>query len=188
MKLPPLLREPRLSIALLLAALLFGSAMLNLAWRLHGQGQAAMAREQGLQIQARRAAEEAPQRLARDRQNQMAFRQVKASGFLEAENQVGWITALGRTRSQLGVESVTWRVWPRAPSSLLLGLSRSDMDITLSRVDAAGLGAFLERLAELAPGRFTVERCGLAFPSGSPAGQADCRLNWWTWEDVHLQN
>lgn len=176
--------EPRLSLAMLLVALIMGVGLLILGIRQHGETRADLEVEIALEAAARDSAREAPQRLARDRQEANRYQQVRASGFLDRENRAGWVSALGKTRSELGLDTLSWRLAPRVEHNLATGLFQSAMDISISRVDAEGLDTVLAKLTELAPGRFTVERCALTFePDGRP-GQAECRLNWWTWEDV----
>ncbi len=169
----------RLPAALLAAALLLGSGLVAWALSVHSAGHERLAAASIREVAAARAAAGAPRKLQVARETAGIFRELQSRGFLGQERRAGWVTALGRVQADLRLRTLSWRLAPRTASPLAPGLWSSEMSIAASPVDAAGLGALLERLRAAAPGRFTVESCALDLS----AGQAECRLNWWTWED-----
>ncbi|HNA81772.1 MAG TPA: hypothetical protein PLL19_00180 [Thiobacillaceae bacterium] len=175
--------EPRASLLLLLGAVIAGAALLALGLAVHDQEARSADKYQILENQARRASADAPRRLETDRNQAGLYQHIRNQGFLGEENRAAWITALGQLRTEFKLDSLAWRLEPRALSSKHPGLALSRMDLTASRLDTAGLEALLGRLRELAPGRFTVEHCALNFESDGKRGQAECGLAWWTWND-----
>jgi hypothetical protein len=175
------LRYPAL---LLLGALALGGALLGLGLSIHARGESGLREDTAREAAAARRVREATSRLAQDRREAPLFDRIRHSGFLGAGDRAGWVTALGQAQTALRLDSLSWRLAPRQPSALAPGLWVSSMELTASRVDAEGLDALLAHLRKTAPGRFTLERCALALDADGLAGQAECRLNWWTWEDA----
>lgn len=178
------LRGPALG---LLAAVTLGSALLVWSQTVHDQRRQVLLEAQSAASQAAHAARLAPERLSLVQDNAARFSHIEAKGFLGAEARTGWITALGKTQAALGLESLSWRLAPQQASPLAPGLRVSAMDLSASPVDAQRLAALLEQLKAAAPGWFTVERCALNLNQDGHAGLAECRLSWWTWEDVPPQ-
>jgi hypothetical protein len=173
----------RVPAILLLGALILGAALLALGLSIHAGSESAQMRDATREAAAARGAREASARLQQDRRDAVLFEGIQHSGFLGPENRVGWITALGQAQADLKVDSLSWRLAPRTPGQLAQGLWVSAMDLTINRVDAEGIEALLAQLRKTAPGRFTVERCTLVLNPDGIAGQAECRLNWWTMDD-----
>lgn len=169
---------------LMIGALVLGGSLLFLGLSVHARQEAELARALRLESEAARAAREAPGKLQQDRRQAVLYRQIQTSGWLGPEDRAGWVTALGLARKNLALESLSWRLSPSAPSELMAGLRVSAMDFTAGNLDTAGLETLLGYLRENAPGRFTVERCALAFNPDGVSGQAECRLQWWTWDDA----
>ena len=182
MRLPRPAARLRLPALGLLGALILGVGLL--AWALdlrdrqHDQLLAAQAEES----RAAQAARLAPERLELAQASAGLHAEMQGRGFLGPEQRAGWVTALGKARLALDLDSLSWRLPPRQPGDLAPGLFVSAMELTASPIDAAGLEALFERLRSEAPGRFTVARCALNLSPGSAAGLAECRLNWWTWD------
>jgi hypothetical protein len=174
----------RLPVLMMIGALALGSGLLFLGLGVHATKKSELALALGLETEAARASREAPGKLRQDRRKAELYRHIQSSGFLGREDRAGWITALGQARKDLKLHSLSWRLSPRAPSTLMPGLWASAMDFTAGNLDTAGLEALLGHLRENAPGRFTVERCALAFNPDGVSGQAECRLLWWTWDDL----
>lgn len=175
------LRFPAL---LLLGALILGGALLSFGFSIHASSESRLQHDASRETAAARQAREARARLQQDRREAELFARIQRSGFLGPGDRTAWVTALGQARASLKLDSLSWRLAPRQPSRLAPGLWVSAMDLTTSRVDAEGLDALLDQLRKTAPGRFTVERCTLALNPDGLSGQAECRLNWWTWEDA----
>lgn len=173
----------RLPAALLAGGLLLGSVLAAWALTLHARHAERLAAASIREASAARAAAEAPKRLQVARETAGIHAQLRDGGFLGPEQRAGWITALGRIQAGLNLRTLSWRLGPRTPSDLAPGLWLSGMTIAASPVDAARLEALLGQLRQAAPGRFTVESCALGLDPGGGAGQAECRLNWWTWEE-----
>ena len=183
MNLPLPAKRLHLPALMLLGALILGIALLAWGLSIHAGSKARLAADSGQEAEAARAALEAPGKFRQSQENTRVYEQLRQSGFLGTEQRTGWVTALGQAQANLRLESLSWRLVPRTSSPLAPGLWVSAMDISASPVDASGLEALLGRLRKAAPGRFTVERCSLALNPGGLTGQAECRLNWWTWED-----
>lgn len=173
----PALRQP---FALLLAALVLGGAALHLGFKHRVASETALHRQTVATEAAARDARLAPTRLHDDRTSAELYRQMEQRGFNAPENRVGWISALSRAQTQLDVDSLSWRLGPREPSTLVPGLGRTPMDITLQRVGIDRLEALLALLTDIAPGHYTIEHCTIALQGDGSSGQADCRLYWWT--------
>jgi hypothetical protein len=173
----------RLPALLLAGSLVLGGSLLGLGLSIHANSAARLARAAWTEAEASRAAREAPARLQQDRRESDLYKRIRHSGFLGQEDRTGWITALGDVQSKMKLESLSWRLAPRSPSPLGPGLRVSAMDLGISNMDARQLDALFGELRETAPGRFTVERCSLVLNPDGRAGQVECRLNWWTWED-----
>lgn len=182
MKLPLPAKHLRLPILMLLGALILGIGLLTWGLSIHADSKARLALDTRQEMEAARAAREAPEKFRQSQVNAGLYEQLRQSGFLGPEQRLGWITALGQTQADLKLESLSWRLAPRTPSPLAPDLWISAMDISISTVDASGLDGLLSQLRKTAPGRFTVERCSLALNPDGISGQAECRLNWWTWE------
>ena len=187
MRLPRPAARLRLPALGLLAALALGGVLL--AWALdlrdrrHDQLLAAQAEATRTELVARLA----PERLDLVRASAGLDKDMAQRGFLGPEQRAGWVTALGKARAALNLDTLSWRLAPRQTSDLAPGLHVSAMDLTASPVDAAGLAALFAALRADAPGRFTVERCALSLSPDRRAGLAECRLNWWTWGHAQTQ-
>lgn len=103
---------------------------------------------------------------------------LRRRGFLGPERRLEWLSALARVQAGMGLDSLTWRLGPRAPDPRQPGLGSSSLEIRAAPLDTAGLGTFLTRLAAESPGLFTARRCTLIGAHGG--GQAECVLDWWT--------
>jgi hypothetical protein len=103
---------------------------------------------------------------------------LQRRGFLGPERRLEWLSALARVHAGMALDSLAWRLGPRAPDPRLPGLGWSSLEIRAAPLDAAGLRTFLTRLADESPGLFTVRRCTLLGDHGG--GQAECVLDWWT--------
>lgn len=173
----------RLPAALLAGSLVLGSGLVAWALSVHGESEGRLAAESIREASAARAATSAPEKLRIIRETTDIHARLQGSGFLGQEQRAGWITALGQAQTRLGLQTLSWRLSPRTASPVAPGLWVSTMTVSASPVDAAGLDALLGQLRQNAPGRFTVENCALSLNPGSPDGQAECRLHWWTWQD-----
>lgn len=176
----PALRLPAL---LLLGSLLAGAGVLYLGVSFHNRQETKFDLALRSEAEAARSARAAAAKLHEDRRQAELHRRIQHSGFLGKEERAGWVTALGQARAALKLNSLSWRLSPRAASNELPGLWVSAMDITADSLDTAGLEALLGHLRANAPGRFTVDHCALAFNPDGLSGQAECRLLWWTWDD-----
>lgn len=173
----PALRRP---FALLLAALLLGGSAFHLSLSHRVASEMTLHRQTAATNAAAQDARLAPTRLRDDRGAVEVYRQMEQRGFSAPENRVGWISALSRAQTQLDVDSLSWRLGPREPSTIAPGLGHTPMDITLQRVSIDRLEAMLALLADIAPGHYTIEHCAIALQGDGSSGQADCRLHWWT--------
>lgn len=173
----------RIPALLLLGALIIGTGLLLWSLDHHSAGEADMVSASTREAVAARAARQAPEMLRRSQEEAGLYEEQRVHGFLGPEQRERWITALGRARAVLKLESLSWRLAPRSSSPIAAGLRVSAMDISVSRVDAEQLDALFKLLHDGAPGRFTLERCELALNPDGVSGQAQCRLNWWTWEE-----
>jgi hypothetical protein len=169
---------------MLFGALVIGGGLIILGLSIHADSKTRLARVSKLATDAAHAALEAPMKLRQIQESNNVYAQLHQVGFLGPEQREGWITALGQTQANLKLESLSWRLSPRTSSPLAQGLQVSNMGISASMVDVPGLHALLRQFHEAAPGRFTVENCSLAFNLNGISGQAECRLNWWTWENA----
>lgn len=174
----------RLPVLMMVGALILGSGLLFLGLTIHATKESELALALSLETEAARASRQAPGKLHQDRLKAGLYRHIQTSGFLGLEDRAGWVTALGQARKDLNLNSLSWRLSPRESSTLMPGLWASAMDFTAGNLDTADLEALLGHLRKNAPGRFTVERCALAFNPDGLSGQAECRLLWWTWDDV----
>jgi hypothetical protein len=177
----------RLPALLLLASLLAGAGVLYLGLSFHNRQEAKFDQALRSESGASRSAREATAKLHEDRRHAELYRRIQLSGFLGKEERAGWVTALGQARTSLKLNSLSWRLSPRAASNAMPGLWASAMDLTADSVDTAGLEALLGHLHANAPGRFTVDHCALTFNPDGLSGQAECRLLWWTWDDPTRQ-
>lgn len=184
MNIPVFVPQLRIPALLLAGALVLGTAFLFLGLDQHSTSKTNLTRDAMRESSAMRAAREAPEKLKNSRETSGMYEQLRANGFIGPEHRAGWITALGRARAGLKLDSLSWRLAPRSASPLYSGLSVSPMDISVSNVDVARLDSLLQELKKIAPGRFTVEHCTLVMDPNGSSGQAECRLNWWTWEDA----
>lgn len=175
-------KQLRVPVLILFGALILGIGLLIWGLSIHADSTNRLTNDSRLEKEAARAAHEAPEELAQFRENAGIYEQLRQGGFLGPEQRAAWITALGQARANLKLESLSWRLAPRTSSPLAPGLWVSAMDISASSVDAPGLDALLDRLHTTSPGRFTVERCSLTLDPAGLSGQAECRLNWWTWD------
>jgi hypothetical protein len=173
----------RLPATLLAGALILGIGLLAWTLSIHADSEARLAGDSRQEQEAAQAASAAPDKLRQSQENAGVYEQLRHSGFLGPEQRTGWVTALGHVQTSLRLESLSWRLMPQAPSPLAPGLRVSTMALSASPVDAAGLDTLLGHLRKTAPGRFTVESCSLALNPTGLSGQAECRLNWWTWEN-----
>ncbi len=173
----PALRRP---FALLLVALALGGSTLYLSLNHRVASELALHRQTAATEAAVHDALLAPTRLQDDRAAAELYQQMEQRGFVAPENRVGWISALSRAQTQVDVDSLSWRLGPREPSTIAPGLGRTPMDITLQRVGIDRLEAMLMLLADIAPGHYTIEHCTIALQGDGSSGQADCRLYWWT--------
>lgn len=176
----PALRLPAL---MLLASLLAGAGVLFLGLSFHNRQEAKFDQALRSEAVASRSAREAAAKLHEDRRQAELYRRIQHSGFLGREERAGWVTALGQARASLKLNSLSWRLSPRAASNAKPGLWISAMDITADSLDTPGLENLLGHLRANAPGRFTVDHCALTFNPDKLSGQAECRLLWWTWDD-----
>lgn len=184
MRMPLLAPQLRIPALLLAGALISGIGLLLWGLGYHTTSETALVRDAARESEAALAAREAPTKLRRSREEANMYERLHHNGFLGSEQRTGWVTALGQVRTSLKLDSLSWRLAPRARSPLAPGLRVSSMDLSASGVDAVVLDAMLKDLRKAAPGRFTVEACTLAMNPDGASGQAECRLNWWTWEDV----
>lgn len=175
-------KQLRVPVLILFGALILGVGLLIWGLSIHADSTSRLTKEIRQETEAARAAHEAPGELAQFRGNAGIYEQLRQGGFLGPERRAAWITALGQARATLELESLSWRLAPRTSSPLAPGLWSSAMDISASPVDASGLDSLLGLLRKTAPGRFTVERCVLTLSPEGLSGQAECRLNWWTWD------
>lgn len=185
MNLPPLFKRTRLPALQLAFSLILGGGMLAWVLSVHENSSEKLANASAEELEAARAAGMAPANLRHIQREHSLYEQIQRLAFQGPEQRVRWVTALGRTQSKLGLDSVSWRLEPGSPSNLVPGLRVSAMEVTVSRVNLDGLSAFLDGLRATDAGRFTVERCALVLDADDQAGQADCRLLWWTWDAKH---
>jgi hypothetical protein len=181
---PPADFSPRRPALALLAAVVLGGGLVAWALGVHGERAAAAAAARQVLDAATQAAGLAPQKLARDRAQTALHQQISDIGFVGEEDRAAWVTALATARAELGLDSLSWRLSPRAESPLMAGLRVSVLELSAGNLDRAGLEALLARLRAEEAGFFTVERCALQFPADAPSGQAECRLLWWTWHEA----
>ncbi len=179
--LTPQLRTPTLLLA---GALILGIGFLLWGLSYHSASETDLTRDAARESEAALAAREAPDKLRRSREEAGLYEQLRHNGFFGPEQRTAWITTLGQVQASLKLDSLSWRLAPLVASPLAPGLRVSAMDISASNVDAAGLDALLKALRKNAPGFFTVEACTLVLNPDGVSGQAECRLNWWTWEDA----
>ncbi len=184
MRLSLLKIQLRIPALILAGALILGIGLLAWGLAIHAASDANLLTETAQESNAARSAREAPGKVQASKEETGIYQQIKRSGFLGPEQRTGWITALGQAQTSLKLDSLSWRLAPRIASSLAPGLWSTAMDISVSRVDTAGLESLLDHLRANSPGRFTLERCSLMLNPDGHAGQAECRLNWWTWEDA----
>ncbi len=177
----------RLPAALLAGALILGIGLLAWTLSIHADREARLAGDRQQEREAALAATAAPMKLRQGQENASVYEQLRQSGFLGSERRTGWVTALGHVQTSLKLDSLSWRLTPQSPSPLAPGLRVSTMAISASPVDAAGLDTLLGLLRKTAPGRFTVESCSLTLNPTGVTGQAECHLNWWTWENGPAQ-
>jgi len=170
----------RLPIVMLLASLLVGAGVFHLALNKRLASEARLITETLSAKHAAQAVREAPSRLIQDRNQAPLYNRILASGFIGAEDRVGWISALAQSQSKLQLGSLAWRMSPRTTSLIAPELYVSKMEFNVSAVDPDKLSALFAHLRTSASGRFTVERCTLTFDRNSSGNQASCRLNWWT--------
>ena len=173
----PDMRRPLL---LLLGALVLGSLLFHVSLSEHVNSQYVLIRDKAEANAAALAVRETPARLAQAGSEARLYERIRRDGFIGPEDRAGWITALGRVQPRLRLDSLSWRMAPRTTSPLAAGLWLTPIDITASPLDTEGLATLLAQLRDTAPGRFTVAHCSLALNPGGLAGQATCRLNWWT--------
>ncbi len=185
MNLPPLARHLRLPALQLASALILGVGLLAWTLSIHEHSTEELAQASSGEAEAARAAAKAPGNLRKIQRERALYDQIQGLGFQGTEQRARWVTALGQTRSRLGLDSVAWRLEPSSPSALAPGLRVSAMEVSVSRVDLDGLAAFLDGLRANGAGRFTVERCTLVLAPDGQGGRADCRLLWWTWDAGH---
>lgn len=172
----------RIPAILLAGGLILGIGLLAWGLSIHAYSKARLVEDTRQEAEAARATAEAPEKLRISRENAGVYEQLRVSGFLGPEQRAGWVTALGGIQARLKLDSLSWRLAPRVPNPLAPGLRVSTMVISANPVDATGLDALLGQLRKTAPGRFTVESCSLTLNPDGLSGQAECRLNWWTWE------
>lgn len=175
--------SPRRPALALLAAVVLGGGLVYWALGVHGERAAAAAAARQILEAATQDADLAPQKLARDRAQAALYQHIRDIGFVGEEDRAAWVSALAAARAELGLDSLSWRLSPRAESPRMAGLRVSEMDLSAGPLDRAGMEALLARLRAEKTGFFTVERCSLQFPADAPRGQAECRLLWWTWHD-----
>lgn len=184
MRIPVFIPQLRISVLFLAGALVLGTGFLFWGLSQHSTSKAELARDATRASDAAQAAREAPGKLRSSQEKAGIYEQLRQNGFIGPEQRTGWITALGQARAALKLDSLSWRLSPRSPSLLVPGLHVSTMDVSASSLNAAGLDTLLKELRKTAPGRFTVERCALVLNPDGASGQAECRINWWTWEDA----
>ncbi len=176
--LPAPLRQPTLWFA---TSLLLGGSVFHLALDTRAQSESRQLTAQSVADQAERDRRQALGRLAQDRAQASTYASLDRSGFLGGEDRLNWISSLARLRASLNLQQLTWRLGPRAASSLGTGLYSSAMVVDLAPVDVDRLGLFLAQLRGIAHGRFTVRECSLRPDAGGKQGTATCTLDWWTW-------
>ncbi|KAF0098740.1 MAG: hypothetical protein FD187_2400 [bacterium] len=181
---PPADFSPRRPALALLAAVVLGGGVVYWALGVHGERAAEAAAAQQILNAATEAARLAPDKLARDRAQTALHQRILDIGFVGEEDRAAWVTALAVARANLNLDSLSWRLAPRAESPLMPGLRVSVLELSAGNLDRAGLEALLARMRAEEAGFFTVERCALQFPADAPSGQAECRLLWWTWPET----
>lgn len=180
--------SPRLPAALRLPTLWFAASVLlgSSAFYLALDTRAASETERLVAKQAADTAahdlRQTPERLARDGNQATTYAQLDDAGFLGEEARLDWLSNLARLRATLELQQLSWRLAPRAASSLSPGLHSSAMTLEIAPTDGRHLAQFLEQLRASSHGRFTVRGCNLQPDADGKQGTATCELDWWTWD------
>lgn len=181
----------RLSLILVLAALLL--AGIGIVWsrgKAH-DAQAALDRQQAAHAQAR-------QTLTRSRDQQRLiqahlgeYRALSARGFVGPEMRLAWIEAAQLANRAAGLYGLEYRLGPRiaAAPELAQGvpLGQTALSIGMPLLVESDLPRFLAALRARAPGIYRVRDCRLSRPGHEPFEavnlprlRAECELLWFT--------
>jgi len=178
LRLPLPLRLPTLWFA---ASLLLGSSVFYLALDARMASKTRQIASQRTADMAAHDLRRTPERQARSHVQSATYTRLHAAGFFGDEDRLDWLSSLARLRGSMDLQQVTWRLSPRAPSSLSPGLYSSTMVFEIVPIDAHRLALFQEQLRAQAHGRFTLSECTLQPDAGGQQGTANCTLDWWTW-------
>jgi len=176
LRLPSALQLPA---ALFAGALLLGGSAFYLALETRSASQTGLLATRQQAEAATHDLRRAPERLAQDRAQAATYAQLRASGFIGAEDRLDWLSRLAQLQGDMQLGRLSWRLAAQEASTLGNGLRRSRMDLDFSPTDPARLDLFVDKLRKQAHGRFTINACTLLPDAGG--GVASCTLDWWTW-------
>jgi hypothetical protein len=187
----PPLAVLKLSLLLVLAALLLASGGVLWSRAKAGDARAAL-------LQQQTALNAARQQLDRSRQQQQLiathladYRALVARGFVGAEDRLAWIEAVQLANRDAGLYGLDYRLLPRTAAlpSLAQGLplGQTSMTLTLPLLVETDLTRFLDALKARATGVVRVQGCRLTRMDDAPFEavnrprlQAECELLWLT--------
>ena len=190
MTLPPI-ASLKISILLLLAALLLSAAGIFWNHKKDTQARAAVQHQQAA-LNAAHARQQQGQTEARlIAQHLDAYRALIARGFVGEENRLAWIEAVHLANQDARLYGLTYTLSPRAaappPLAGGLPLKQTRMVLKMALLVETDLPRFLDALHARAPGVFRVNRCRLARitdappqPINRPELDAECELLWFT--------
>ena len=190
MTLPPI-ASLKISILLLLAALLLSAAGLFWNHKQDTQARAAVQHQQAA-LNAAHARQQQGQTEARlIAQHLDAYRALIARGFVGEENRLAWIEAVHLANQDARLYGLTYTLSPRtaAPPPLAGGLplKQTRMVLKMALLVETDLPRFLDALRARAPGVFRTDRCQLSRTSDAPPQavnhpelDAECELLWFT--------
>ncbi|MFP5409774.1 MAG: hypothetical protein ACLGG6_02265 [Gammaproteobacteria bacterium] len=187
----PPLAALKLSLALVLAALLL--AAIGIVWsrgKAH-DAHAVLDRQRAAHAQAQQA-------LTRSRDQQQliqthlnAYQALSARGFVGPEMRLAWIEAAQLANQAAGLYGLEYRLAPRiaAAPELAQGipLGQTALSISMPLLVESDLPRFLAALRARAPGIYRVQDCRLSRPGrepfeavNQPRLRAECTLQWYT--------
>lgn len=187
----PPLASLKVSIFLLLAALLLSAAGILWSKRQHAQAEAALQARHAV-LNAARAQQQRSRTEARlIDQHLEAFRTLAAQGFVGEESRLAWIEAVQLANRDSGLYGLSYTLSPRttAPATLSGGLplNQTRMVVKMPLLVETDLPRFVDALKARAPGVFRVDRCRLGRagnappePINEPELDAECELLWFT--------